>query len=840
MNTVAKMLKPTSSKCACFRNCQFKPPLALFEILNLRNSFYQQPTESAANAYLADIVRHQTPAKQMVQDCSSGDHSQARRDMRRDYVYKLLGKEMCGTYFREVFGCSKNKMATVRKLVNLGDTGVLARARPEVQVSPEVRYNQSWGFWNSFFAKCQRPNDFVRIFPVNLGMEDIYDEYFTPWYNAVLSSDACPLPPALTTFKRARWDPAFHDVKKRAGHYHARCQTCSNLQARKLKGFIDGHEQAQYVKERQLHDDTVKSWRKREEAEKLEARHSPRDQLTLFFDDTSALGFPKFTNRAPKNLTTSRFDMIPFVIMDEARQKTTYIYTAKNRFKKGANRLCTELFHQLHAIKTGTHAAKFARKCVLIADNYSENQNNTNLGFLADLVANDWFDVIEFLYGPVGHTHNGGDAVHHIHNDICGNFTSPTLPHFVNRFPQAWRTEATRPDVAILDVQYDWDKYYNPVIDTLSGFIKTDLDVATVRAWQIKKGPSGLVEVKLKRDPSFGDWLGVAGTSESPGYHILKGPPHGVPLVVPPEKNIMPTKYYTQLVGAGMRACLEAEGCPEALEWLSEAAKHGVVPIDKELEDATPPGELGPLVQLRCGEITAQVRVVRQHPGATRSEFFALPEDVRTAYVTTAQMQARLDIVHAAPPCVGYSRVKPVDRPSYPGSRYQLDKDSGASKLRVNAKKKKQSDRPVPRASAPKGSTRSKRKLNPPPASPDSSEVDNDASESHSEDKSWVETTRRVVKKSRAVGKVVRSGRKCLAKHKAILEKDRIEPGGFCVMACAYSGADSYDGRQEAGIIVVKVIAGLAVLLLAVRPSYPLRSLCSVLGQDGGSGRVHH
>ncbi len=87
-----------------------------------------------------------------------------------------------------------------------------------------------------------------------------------------------------------------------------------------------------------------------------------------------------------KNLPTARFHTIPFLIADLARGKDYYVYTAKGRFKKGANRLCTTLMTAIRAVKSGNDEASHARTLTLIADNFSENKNNTLFAFCTDLV----------------------------------------------------------------------------------------------------------------------------------------------------------------------------------------------------------------------------------------------------------------------------------------------------------------------------------------------------------------------------------------------------------------------------------------------------------------------
>lgn len=130
--------------------------------------------------------------------------------------------------------------------------------------------------------------------------------------------------------------------------------------------------------------------------------------------------------------------------------ESAYVYTLKNRYKKGANRLCTVLYYYLRKVKWGQTDSRFARSLFLHADNYGENKNNVVLQFLSELgnlhewvwylfvlnlfircllracllrtplplVMRGWFDDIYVEFGPTGHTHNGTDAVHHIHNRV--------------------------------------------------------------------------------------------------------------------------------------------------------------------------------------------------------------------------------------------------------------------------------------------------------------------------------------------------------------------------------------------------------------------------------------
>jgi hypothetical protein len=68
-----------------------------------------------------------------------------------------------------------------------------------------------------------------------------------------------------------------------------------------------------------------------------------------------------------------------------------------------------------------------ARRLVLTGDNCSENKNNTVFAFCAHLVAVGWFDRVELVFGPVGHTHGGIDQPHFVHNNVTKKRTWGTL-----------------------------------------------------------------------------------------------------------------------------------------------------------------------------------------------------------------------------------------------------------------------------------------------------------------------------------------------------------------------------------------------------------------------------
>jgi len=309
----------------------------------------------------------------------------------------------------------------------------------------------------------------------------------------------------------------------------------------------------------------------------MSARHNSSTEVVLWYDDTEALGIPKFTRRPPKNLTTSRFLVVPCIMSDLARQKDFYVYTAKGRYKKNSNRVCTQLYFTFRAAKRTTLISRFARSATLIADNALDNKNNTILAFCTELVLRRWLDVIELIYGPPGHTHGGGDAQHEIHNEICGNFTSPTLVHFLARYSQSWHQDHTRPTPCILDVQYDWHKYYKPYLQAIGGHTNTQRSLYGACLSNLAR-PKRHCYCQVEAQGRERRVARADNQVGKPGWELLRGLPKGFPEVIPPQENVMEKKYYKQLLGARMRECLEAEQAPGALNWLKKAALHGAIP----------------------------------------------------------------------------------------------------------------------------------------------------------------------------------------------------------------------------------------------------------------------
>jgi len=214
-----------------------------------------------------------------------------------------------------------------------------------------------------------------------------------------------------------------------------------------------------------------------------------------------------------------------------------------------------------------------------MADNYAENKNNTVFAFCSELILRGWFDEVQLLFGPVGHTHNGNDAVHYTHNQVAGNQVSVTLAEFFTAFDKAWINESARPQPVILDELYDWDQYYKEHIQEVACFSKTRNCQSYVRAFRFVRSEYGLVEMTVKGSPSAPKWCGQKGIEDGPGFVILRSLPRKAPPRVTSMECSLAPRLLADLKGKKLKDFCVLSGYGDSHQWLVDFASTGNVPI---------------------------------------------------------------------------------------------------------------------------------------------------------------------------------------------------------------------------------------------------------------------
>ena len=590
--------------CVCRRKCH-RLILDPEVIREMRTPiFVNCYSEAQVNAYIIDRLSVTNGKTMLVSDSGSSMH------------------KVCPTYYAAVFGIAENRVkALTKKGRNKIKVNILSNNGLRGRHKDAVKYNLSHSFWHLFFeSNCQRPNDEIRLFPTEKSYKEIYSEYFEPWFSRQVQggNHTAEQKPQFSTWKSARRDPAFQDVKERAKHTHSRCNECATLSAMLLEAFKDGAAELEYRQRRRLHDEEVNQYRKLEGVVKARAVSTPEEVLVIMHDGTVALGLPKLTHRSIKNLDPARMEVVPWLGMDMSGGRKDYIYSKKATTMKDANTLISQVHAMIRRAKSDySHVRHKARELILIADSASENKNNILFAYCTDMVEHGWFDFVDLIFGPVGHTHNGVDSVHKIHNQNVGAHLSGDLGHFVYNYPKGFIGHHSKmPSVTILERTVDWTAYYKDHLRPIAGFTKTKNDKIAVRGFRIARGLDKTVDLRWKVDPaSEQEWRGAGGYPGCAGFFMLKNKPTGLPnFVEPPILSIEQKDTAKRLLSKAMKDILSPQGLLPCVGWNYEAATEAHFPIHAYLEDQTPAGEWGRQCELGAVEgKRGRVRILRDY-----------------------------------------------------------------------------------------------------------------------------------------------------------------------------------------------------------------------------------
>ena len=213
-----------------------------------------------------------------------------------------------------------------------------------------------------------------------------------------------------------------------------------------------------------------------------------------------------------------------------------------------------------------------------------------------------------------------------------------TLSEFLNTFVFAWDNVEARPQPVVLDVIFDWTKYYNAHINKVRGFTNTKNDELYVRAIRFKHGSSGMVEMHMKGSPMAPVWTGQMRTDEkydcAPGFVVLTSVPRTAPEVVN-LKMKTDRADIRQLKSEKFATAAEDVGCKDSMKWLLEVAKTGSIPCVQELAQGahvTPRAQGWGQIHV-CGVSgrTYDLPFIRElMDKPSYDQFWALPEDLVT------------------------------------------------------------------------------------------------------------------------------------------------------------------------------------------------------------------
>ena len=587
-DSVMKCLHPKSSGCHCGRQCWAQKHWTRWTVLEERKVIALLENDDAVGAHLTRVIR-------------------------RDGGLKSRGETVCRGFYQKLHGVGDR---TIRKAVTMakiaGADAVWKRSTTKLPATtPEPgKKDHAYTFWSLFFDKmCQRPNDDIRLFPVNKTMDDIWREYFTPWWKWQEHPESQK--PQKSTWQKQRYHPDFKDVQRRAKHFHLRCTTCATLKQMHLLAWTSGDAMHQYTQARRRHEAAIIAWRKLESHLDAESVQCPEELVYLSFDATAAMSTPRLQNRPIKAFSKGGMSYTPWLITNPGRKERDYIYLPQGKWDKGGNYVMTQVMAMIRRIKSdSTNPQHKARRLVMVADNASENKNNAFMALASDLVSKKWFDEVEIVFGEVGHTHNGNDATHKVHNQDLGNHESGDLGHLVWNYRFPWSNAKRRPRASILNVMFDWKSYYEPHMRALSGFSKTSCDELIVRGFKACRDSANLVQILWKVDPATDKyWRGEDGMN-TPGFIVLKSIPVGAPPEIEATK-VKASAYAHQLLKNGLAETLEPWISREMLASNLQTITTGIVEVSNFVEDVVPAGEWGRLCKIGAHpECKGEVRFI--------------------------------------------------------------------------------------------------------------------------------------------------------------------------------------------------------------------------------------
>ena len=610
-SNILDLLHPKTTKCDCPARCYTK--VDNLSITYTRKTNVGFPTEAQLGEHLTTIIRR---------DSGQLKHGQV---------------VVCRSFFAGIHGVGLNKIRKALKASKSepGTANVFTpdpRRRGGPGPTQTLHATTFWKMW--FDDNCQRPNNSIRLFPANITHRHIYEDYFLPWAKQQQLSKSET--PAYETWKKARWQKEFSDVKRRPKHFHCRCDTCAALQEHRLSAFKNAESLARWQKEVRFHDAEAHGWRKMEAYLDAEAIQKKDTTVVLSYDATDAKAFPRLSNRPIKGFTRGGMEFTPWLITNHGTKQRDYIYLPKGKWGKGANYILSQLQAMVRRIKTDPNNPQHkARRLVLIADNASENKNNIMLAWAVDMVQNQWFDEVEFLFGPVGHTHNGNDATHKVLNQDVGNHDAGDLGHHVWNYKHAWKSQAERPRASVLNCMFDFEAHYTPHLRVqLSGFTKTHADPRIVRGFKASRGADKHVDVKWKQDPANDAyWRDQEGLQGGTGYYMLRSDTPGVPNIIEPNEDwLQLKKYANKLIAPGLKLLLSPFGLGESLQANYEQIKTGIVPINERKEQTTPVGEWGPLCTIGSNQAyQGEVRFINELWPEGATSMWELPAEIKDA-----------------------------------------------------------------------------------------------------------------------------------------------------------------------------------------------------------------
>ena len=247
---------------------------------------------------------------------------------------------------------------------------------------------------------------------------------------------------------------------------------------------------------------------------------------------------------------------------------------------------------------------------VLFGDNFWENKNNTNVDFLLELIWRGWYDEIHLLFAPVGHTHNGVDAAHRVHNNDCGKHAAGTLGEWAGNFTRVFNKNDV-PNPKYMRSVYDFDGRYERMSEHVKGYSKTRWQEEAVHAFKFKRDIENNVSMFWAHHATCAtdQWRGATGsTDDRVGLCKLFQLPNGPLQPMRTVYDCIPDDAAKDLNSSKLPGILNDEKFhPGTYEWLQEAVSLGCLPLGDQV--APKPGDINCIFTVGVAPRTCDMEV---------------------------------------------------------------------------------------------------------------------------------------------------------------------------------------------------------------------------------------
>ena len=328
-----------------------------------------------------------------------------QRDSRK-FVFD--GVEVCPRFLNTAFNFSNDTVCGIKQTPKSRSSAVV-KAMPRLTVSPKAEIIVAF-LRQLAETQGDRMPDKDEIHLTYRTVTQVYDVLKEDWAKWTIASNATVI--SFGYFLRV-WGSSCPNIKVRAVHRFALCDTCENL-----KGSIEGCGvdvvAAQPFRDAQRnHYDFIKKERGAYRQNQAKAAQFPSDFCSIIIDGANqeAFSLPHFAMKTKAEVTgySMKMGLVGLAEHVPGHVRELHLFTLAEDMETGANHVVEVLHRWLQRKKA---KGKLPSTLLIQLDNCSrENKNKIFFGYVEMLVSLGVFEEVQVSFLPKGHTHEDIDQI---------------------------------------------------------------------------------------------------------------------------------------------------------------------------------------------------------------------------------------------------------------------------------------------------------------------------------------------------------------------------------------------------------------------------------------------